>query len=196
MEFWFDFGSPYSYFAALQVEELALRHGRRVRWRPFLLGVVLRETGGRPLTPETPAGRYALHDWRRLARLLGLPFRLPPELPVPSLEPSRAFYWLEARDPQRAVPFARAVFQRCFGEGLDVGPAEVSLELAAGLGADRRALAEGMAGPTARQRLRRATAQALEDGIFGAPFLRVDGEPFWGQDRLAMVERWLESGGW
>lgn len=196
VEFWFDFGSPYSYFAALRVEAMAARHGRVVRWRPFLLGVVFKQTGGQPLTPDTPAGRYALHDWQRLARLLQRPFRLPPELPVRAVAPSRAFYWLEAHDPERAVPFARAVFQRCFGEGRDITRPQSSLHLAAHLGADRHALAAGMTGPAARQRLREATADALRLGVFGAPFFLVDGEPFWGHDRLPMVDQWLQTGGW
>lgn len=120
------------------MEEITPQHGRVVRWRPFLLGVVFKQTGGQPLTPDTLVGRYALHDWHRLARLLQRPSRLPPELAVGPVAPSRAFYWLEAHAPERAVPFARAVFQRCFGEGRDITRPRSSLDLAAHLGADRQ----------------------------------------------------------
>lgn len=68
IEFWFDFSSPYAYFASLTVDDLARRHGYRVAWRPFMLGMIFKVTGMQPLNKTPVRGDYARHDWARLAR--------------------------------------------------------------------------------------------------------------------------------
>jgi 2-hydroxychromene-2-carboxylate isomerase len=91
IEFWFDFSSPYAYFASLQIEAVADRHQRAVRWRPFLLGPAFRLTGMQPLTNTPLRGDYARRDWSRLARELRVPFALPEPHPIATLAPGRAF---------------------------------------------------------------------------------------------------------
>ena len=78
IEFWFDFASGYAYFAALEIEALAERHGRSVLWRPFTLGAAFKVTGAQGLSHTPLKGEYARHDWQRLARLRRL------FLPTPS----------------------------------------------------------------------------------------------------------------
>ena len=99
IEFWFDFGSPYAYFGALEIEDVAERYGRTVAWRPFMLGAVFATTGMRLLTETPLRGDYARHDWQRLARKLSAPFALPAGFPAHSANPGRAFYWLRERLP-------------------------------------------------------------------------------------------------
>ena len=95
LEFWFDFASGYAYFAALEIEALAERHGRTVLWRPFTLGAAFKVTGAQGLS-RTPLKReYARHDWQRLARLKGVPFNPPGDHPKVGLPAIRAFYHLE-----------------------------------------------------------------------------------------------------
>ena len=67
IEFYFDFSSPYGYLASEKIEDLAARHNRKVRWRPILLGVIFKQTGGAPLTTLPLKGEYSLHDFRRSA---------------------------------------------------------------------------------------------------------------------------------
>jgi 2-hydroxychromene-2-carboxylate isomerase len=69
------------------------------------------------------------------------------------------------------------------------------LDVAAGLGADREALATGMVTPQIKERLKVETDSAIAKGMCGAPYFLVDGEPFWGADRLPQIEKWLQSGG-
>ena len=77
LEFYFDFSSPYGYLASERIDALAARFGRKVRWRPILLGVLLRETGGTPPT-QVPAKRsYFLCDFARSARFMGIPYAQP-----------------------------------------------------------------------------------------------------------------------
>ena len=98
IDFYFDFSSPYGYLASCRIDEVAARHDRKVNWRPFLLGVAFKLTGSGPLTSQGPKGDYALHDFARTARLLGVPFAMPEGFPFASVAAARAFYWLLDQD--------------------------------------------------------------------------------------------------
>jgi 2-hydroxychromene-2-carboxylate isomerase len=192
VEFYFDFSSPYGYLASTQIDALAARHGRAVVWKPFLLGAAFKMTGQRPLTEQPLRGAYAEHDFTRSARLLGVPFRMPAKFPFLALAAGRAFYWLEG--DERAPLLAKTVYHAAFGEGRDVAQASAVAELAKPLGIED--LERAIERPEIKARLREVTDEALARGVFGSPFFFVDGEPFWGHDRLDHVERWLASGGW
>jgi 2-hydroxychromene-2-carboxylate isomerase len=196
IEFYFDFASPYGYLASCQIEALAARHGRDVRWRPYLLGIVFRETGQKPLVEQPLRGPYHRHDFARSARRIGVPFMLPSPFPFAAIAPSRAFYWLEERDPALANRFARRIYGCIFGEGRDVSNAGAVAEVAAPLGIDPAALTAGINDSVVKDRLRAVTDDAIKRGVFGSPFIYVDGEPFWGHDRLGQIEEWLTRGGW
>lgn len=191
VEFWFDFGSPYAWLAAHQLGGVAQRTGRALRWRPFLLGVVFRETGMAPLAEQKFRGAYGAHDVARLARRLGLGFAAASVPAGVSLACARAFYALEAAGGD-APRFALAAMDAGFAEGRDIGSEAAAQALAASLGLDASDAAE--AAP--RAALRAATEEAIRRGIFGSPFFVVDGEPFWGQDRLLLLEAWIREGGW
>jgi 2-hydroxychromene-2-carboxylate isomerase len=196
IEFWFDFSSAYAYFAATEIDELAARAGRPVRWRPFMLGTAFKATGATGLS-STPLKRdYARHDWARLARLKGLPFRLPPNHPVIALAATRVFYWIEEREPTAAHAFARDVFRRYYTDGLDTADVGALLPLAAALGFDGAAVRAGVEAPDLKARVRAISEDAVARGIFGSPFFIADGEAFWGHDRMAMLAEWLKRGGW
>ena len=92
IDFYFDFSSPYGYFACLRIDGIARKHEREVAWHPFLLGVVFRVTGQSPLPSQPMRGDYSLHDFGRSARLYGVPFIMPEKFPIPGQVPSRAFY--------------------------------------------------------------------------------------------------------
>jgi 2-hydroxychromene-2-carboxylate isomerase len=198
LAFYFDFISPYGYLASLQVEELAARHGRTVDWRPMLLGVaVLKVMGLKPVLDTPLKGDYVRRDVLRHARRHGI--RLGRDLNASvgnPLPPARAFYWVKQHHPALAAPFAKALFHAFWAEGRDLSTPEAvgAIELPAGL--DRAALIEGTASDEAASLLRNAVAASMKAGIFGSPTIVVDGEPFWGTDRLAEVEEWLAMGGW
>jgi 2-hydroxychromene-2-carboxylate isomerase len=196
IDFYFEFASPYGYLASTQIDQLAARHGRATVWHPIMLGAAFKETGAKPLMHTPLKGPYLLHDVPRFARLLGVPFTVPPVMPANSLAASRACLWLEADDPALAVRLAKAVFEVHWGEGRDIGAPEQVAEIAAPLGIERAALLAAIADPAIKERLKEATAAAIGRGVFGSPFIFVDGEAFWGADRLDQVEAWLARGGW
>lgn len=196
VEFWFDFSSPYAYLAAEAIDGIAERHGRALVWRPFLLGIVFRETGATPLLTTPLKGNYARRDLERLARFMEVPFRLPDRHPFAALAVSRVFYAIERQDAARAAAFARLAFRACYGEGADLTNLEVLAAIGAQCGCDPASVARMAADPEAKDILKARTDEAVARGIFGSPFTIVDGEPFWGADHLPMVEEWLKRGGW
>lgn len=196
IEFYFDFSSPYGYLAAQEVERIGETHGRAVTWKPILLGVVFPTTGSQPLLNIPMKGDYARIDLPRVARRIGVPFTLPTPFPFMSVAAARAFYWLADQDVAKAKGLAKAVFHGSFGEGRDMSGAGAVVEVAGGLGIDPAALGAALQAQEVKDRLRAEVDGAIGKGVFGSPFFLVDGEPFWGNDRLTDVERWLETGGW
>ncbi len=196
IDFYFEFASPYGYLASTQIDAIGARHGREVVWHPIMLGAAFKETGARPLMQTPLKGPYLLHDVPRFARLLGVPYSEPPVMPANSLAASRACLWLAADDPALATRLAKAIFAAHWGEGQDIGAPEAVAAIAAPLGIERRALLAAVADPAIKDRLKQATAAAIERGVFGSPFVFVDGEAFWGADRLGQVDAWLARGGW
>jgi 2-hydroxychromene-2-carboxylate isomerase len=196
IDFYFEFASPYGYLASTQIDALAARHGRTVAWHPIMLGAAFKETGARPLMQTPLKGPYLMHDVPRFARLLGVPLTLPPVMPMNSLAASRACLWLEENDRELAKRLAQALFHAHWGEGHDLGQPEAVADVADLLGIERAELLVAVADQRIKDRLKAQTQAAIERGVFGSPFIVVDGEPFWGADRLAQVEAWLARGGW
>ncbi|SBT03484.1 DSBA oxidoreductase [Candidatus Propionivibrio aalborgensis] len=195
LEFYFDFSSPYGYLASEKIDALAQRFGRQVKWRPILLGVVFRETGAVPLTEAPLKGEYSLRDFARSARYLGVPYTHPARFPLATQHAARTYYWLHEKDCAMARAFAHATFRSFYIEGCDISDLTVVLDLACRQGADYNALSEALAGPSVKERLKGECEAAIRKGVFGSPYIIVDGEPFFGVDRLPQIERWLEKGG-
>jgi len=194
IDFYFDFSSPYSYIAAQLIEPLAARHGRAVTWRPVLLGAAFKVSGMAPLTGIPLKGDYSRRDFARTARFHGLPYRFPEPFPISTVHTARAMLWLLAEAPARAAAFARRAMQAYFADNRPIDDAAEIGRLAGDLGIDAQALLAGIQAPAIKDRLRAAVDEAVARGVFGAPFFFVDDEPFWGQDRLPQLERWLADG--
>jgi len=194
-DFYFDFSSPYSYIASEWVEALAARHGRTVRWQAILLGVTfqaaeLRSPVGYPIKRE-----YSLRDFRRSARFEGVPFVQPEEFPIPTQNAARVFWWLnDSQGSEPAKAWARAGLRAYFTRGVMLSQPQALKALAAVSGLDAQQAEAAWTDPAWKARLKRANDEALAAGVFGAPFFVVDGEPFWGNDRKAQIERWLSQG--
>ena len=196
IDFYFDFSSPYGYLASTRIDALAARHGRSVVWRPHLLGAVFKINEQRPLASIPLKNEYTARDLARSARLLKVPFKLPTKFPVGATASSRAFYWMSDRNPALAKRLAQALYYAYFTEDRDISSPEVTCDVAARLEVDRAELAQALNDPAVKERLRTEVDAAIARGVFGSPYIIVDGEPFWGSDRLDQVEKWLETGGW
>jgi len=196
LDFYFDFSSPYSYLLSEKIDQLAARFGRQVRWHPILLGIVFKANGSAPLTLQSPPkAAYSLHDFARSARFMGIPYRHPTQFPLATQNAARAYYWLHGQDCGLARRFAHAVFRALFVDNRDVSTPETVLEIGAKIGVDRNRLETALQSPEMKERLKQEVDAALALGVFGAPYVVVDGEPFFGADRLPQIEQWLASGG-
>ena len=196
IDFYFEFSSPYGYIASRLVDGLEKRVGRPITWRPMLLGPVFKITGQPPLVEIPLKGDYAKRDFARSARLHKVPYRHPEKFPIGTVAGLRAFYWLHDRDIRLAQSFAKSLYRGYFEEGRDIGSPAVVLEVAKAIGADVAALATALEDPALKDRARREVEAAIAKGVFGSPYFVVDGEPFWGVDRIPMLEDWIRSGGW
>lgn len=195
IEFYFDFSSPYSYIASEQIEALAARYGQTVEYKPLLLGAVFKASGGAPLTDlYGPKARYAVRDFARSAHHAGVPYRQPSRFPIASLAAKRSVVWLQQHRPELTAPFIHAVYRAFFVDDRDISDPTVVGDIARAVGIDAQELAAGIQQPEIKDRLRAQVDQAIEAGFFGAPTIIVDGELFWGNDRMPQIERWLAHG--
>ena len=121
-------------------------------------------------------------------------YRHPSKFPIGSLGASRAVLWLQQHRPEKANEFVRAVFRAFFQDDRDISDAAVVAQIAQSIGLDGTALMEAAQSPSIKDELRRRVEEAVAFGVFGAPTIVVDGEVFWGNDRLPQIERWLASG--
>jgi 2-hydroxychromene-2-carboxylate isomerase len=194
IDFYFDYSSPYGYLAAMKIDDLAAKHQRSVNWKPVLLGAVFKITGGKPLPTLPLKGDYSLRDIPRSARFHGLPYKHPSKFPIAGQAPSRAFYWLNDRDPALAHTLARALYQAYFVSDLDISSPQITAGVAATLGLNRDEVLAALGDEAIKARLKQEVDAAIARGVFGSPYFVIDGEPFWGVDRFEQIERWLASG--
>ncbi|MBC7669674.1 MAG: 2-hydroxychromene-2-carboxylate isomerase [Gemmatimonadaceae bacterium] len=192
IEFWYEFGSTYSYPAAMRVERLAEQAGVTVEWRPFLLGPLFHEQQGltdSPFNTFPVKGDYMWRDLQRVCDMEGLPLVRPSQFPRNGLLAARvAICGLE----EGWTPaFSRAVYQANFVDDQDISQSEVLAPLVASVGAGPDAVLAAANTDPIKARLKDHVRQAQERGLFGAPsFVTADGELFWGNDRLETALEW------
>ncbi len=193
LEFWYEFGSTYSYPAAMRIERMAEKEGISVRWRPFLLGPILKEQGlnDSPFNIFAAKGRDMWRDLQRICEGEGLPLKLPPvRFPQNGLKAARLALVGEGQGWTPA--FTWAVFAANYAEQKDISNDETLRSILSRLGIDAEAaLAEANALPI-KERLRLETEEAAARGIFGAPSFTIGNELFWGNDRLEAALAWAK----
>jgi 2-hydroxychromene-2-carboxylate isomerase len=190
IDFWYEFASTYSFLAAERIEALAEARGIRLRWRPFLLGPLLKAQGysDTPFNLYPDKGRYMWRDMERWTARLGLPLHRPTPFPQHGLLAARIALAL----PDEARPaFTKAVFKRQFCAGESISDEAVLAEIVRTIGADFEPVLTTVHTPLVKDALKRQTQEAERLGIFGAPMLITsDGEMFWGNDRLEEALDW------
>lgn len=198
LHFYFDFISPFGYFASLRIEDIAQRHGRTVEWHSMLLGVsVLKVMGLKSLLDTPLKGDYIRRDAKRYMRRHGITMQR--DLDDPVMDPraaGRAFHYVKHHHPTLAAPLAHALYHAYWAQGQDLSTADTiaALPLPDGINADW--LRAGIPSDEAGVLLRSAVDASLKAGIFGSPTVVVDGEPFWGVENFALVDEWLGRAGW
>jgi len=179
--FFYDLGSPFAYLTSERIDDLFVEP---VEWQPVSLGAIFKLTGRSSWAVGDQRRREeGVADVEERASRYGLPaVRWPDPWPSNYLMAMRAA--THAQRLGREREFARATFRHAFAEGHDLAQPENVLEAAAKPGLDPSEVEAATQDPEGKQLLREATDRARELGVFGVPTVAVDGELFWGDDRL------------
>ncbi|MCA3186505.1 MULTISPECIES: 2-hydroxychromene-2-carboxylate isomerase [unclassified Cupriavidus] len=191
VEFFFDFGSPYSYLAYKELPRVAARTGATIVWRPMLLGGVFKATGNHsPM--EIPAKRqWSDGDLDCWARRYGAPFRLNPHFPINTLALMRGAIGYQRKGEAEFHRYVDAIFTAMWETGRNLNdPVEIGKVLVAA-GLDPREALAMLDDAEVKADLKRVTEEAVARGIFGAPSFIVGDKLYWGNDRLLFVEEQL-----
>ncbi|MBT5670340.1 MAG: 2-hydroxychromene-2-carboxylate isomerase [Betaproteobacteria bacterium] len=195
IEFYFDFSSPFGYFAATKIKDIGDEFGREILWKPFMIGAALKVTGGMPLPMIPLKGDYSSKDMERTSRQFKIPYKVPSKFPISSQAPCRLIYWMQTVAPEKQEEAILKLYQAYFLEDLDISTPEVAAKVLSTVNGSEEELIALTQDPAMKQRLKDECNLAIEKGVFGSPFIIVDGEPFWGFDRLEQVREWLRTGG-
>jgi 2-hydroxychromene-2-carboxylate isomerase len=184
IEFWFDFGSNYSYITAMRIVPLAARYGVQVAWQPFLLGPIFKSFGwdSSPFVLQKQKGAYVWKDMVRQCEKYGLPWRQPSSFPRAAVLPSRVALLGEGAPWQDE--FCRRVFALNFAQDRDIHTPEAVGGILEELGLPAGELMQAAQADPIKLKLRQQGETATAREVFGAPTFFVGSEMFWGNDRL------------
>jgi 2-hydroxychromene-2-carboxylate isomerase len=188
VEFFFDYGSPFSYLADALLPGLAARTRARFEYRPMLLGGVFKATGNQspmrePVAAKRSYGGLAL---RRTAARVGAPFRTNPHFPIDTLLLMRT--GVAAQRAGCFEAFHRAAYPAFWAEGRNLGDPDVIAAVADAAGLDGKALVAAAGEAAVKAELRATTEEAVRRGAFGAPTFFLGDEIFFGVDHLPYLE--------
>lgn len=193
VEFFFDLGSPASYLAHTQLPDLCRDAGAELVYRPMLLGAVFQATGNASPAMIPAKGRYMLRDLARFAERYGVPMRFNPHFPINTLTLMRLLVAVQMHQAERFDDALQALFKAIWVDGLNMGDPVRVAEVLTATGFDAQALKAQIAEPAVKDTLKATTEEAVKRGVFGAPTCFVNGEMFFGQDRLEFIREALRD---
>jgi 2-hydroxychromene-2-carboxylate isomerase len=193
VEFYFDVGSPAAYLAWMQMPRLCAGARAQLDYKPMLLGGIFQATGNQSPMMIPAKGRYMMTDLERFARQAGIPFAHNPFFPINTLTLMRGATGLHVREPARMAPYVDAMYRAIWVDGKNMNDPAVVGGVLQAAGFDPTALLALASDPEVKDRLKAVTQEAVARGVFGAPTFFVDGQMYWGQDRLDFVKQALET---
>lgn len=195
IEYYFTSSSPWVYFGHDAIRAVARKHGARLDIRPVDLGGVWEVSGGVPLAKRSPTRqRYRLIELQRFSELRGIPINLKPK--YAPLDPSLADLAVAAILVQGGDPFGfmDRVFRAYWAEEENIADEAVIARLLEAEGLDPVAVLTAARGPEASGLRKRNTEAAIAADAVGVPAYVLNGEVFWGQDRIDLLDRALSTG--
>ena len=195
IDYYFTLVSPWASIGHRLFTEIATRHGARVRYRPVSLGVVFPESGGLPLAQRHPLRqRYRMLELQRWREKRGIAINVKPaHWPFDPTFIDCVAVALVAGDAN-PEPFVRRTFAAVFEDERDLTDPRVVEGILDQAGVDAAAMMKAAVSPEIKARYEANTKNAVAAGVFGSPAYVLDGEVFWGQDRLELLDDALTSG--
>ncbi|MBP6405872.1 MAG: 2-hydroxychromene-2-carboxylate isomerase [Ramlibacter sp.] len=197
IDYYFAPQSPWTYLGHDRFVALARAAGATVRVLPAALGAVFSVSGGLPLGKRAPQRQaYRLVELRRFSQHLGLPMNIQPQyFPVAGDDAARLIITVNQHDgTDAALALSGAVFRACWVQQRNMADADTLVALLAECALPSQRL-EQSRGADVQALYEANTRQAIDAGVFGAPSYVINGEIFWGQDRLDFLERHLKNQG-
>lgn len=191
VDFYFDFGSPYSYLAFHQLPKIAAKHGATVNWKPMLLGGVFQATGNHSPVEIALKGKHLGVDLQRWAKYFGVGFTMNPHFPINTLPLMRGATGYQMRDEAQFHRYTSAVYAAMFEKPRNMSQPDVIGAVLQEADLDPAAFLAMINDQAVKDKLKEDTAAAVARGVFGAPTFFVGDEMYWGQDRLHFVEQAL-----
>ncbi len=192
VEFYFDVGSPTAYLAHKRLKQLKLEYGCSIIYHPVLLGGLFKASGNSSPVTVPAKGKYMMmEDLPRFAKLYSVPLNTNPHFPINTLNLMRGA--VSSLDEEYFDTYIDTIFKAIWVESRNMGDIDTVIEVLSDAGLDAKSILEATQNPEVKQQLISNTEQAVERGLFGAPTMFVDGEMFFGQDRLQFVEAALKN---
>jgi len=194
IDYYFTITSPWSYLGHRPFLDMAAKHGFDIAFKPADFGSVFAQSGGLPLPKRSPQRRryrmFELQRWRdyRKADLNVRPKYFPTDAAL-----GNTMALMAADQGLDVGRLAEGFMQACWAHEQDAGDRATLIKIADSLGMDGTALAAAATSDAGKARAEAVTQAAMAAQVFGAPTYVVRGEPFWGQDRLELVERALSG---
>jgi 2-hydroxychromene-2-carboxylate isomerase len=188
--------SPWTYLGHERFVALARQHGAQVDVKPMDLAKIFNVSGGLPLAKRAPQRQaYRLVELKRWSEALGMPLNLHPKFfPVPGDPAAKLIIAVKlAHGTDAALDIAGAIMRAVWAEERNMGDADTLAAIAAGAGFDGKALLKSAETASVQSEYERFTDEAIAANVFGSPWYVVDGEGYWGQDRLDFVEKALQK---
>ena len=192
IDFWFSIGSTYTYLSVMRLPEVERSSGVTFRWRPFGLRTITRAIGNSPFIGKPVKAAYMWRDIERRAAMYGIPARVPAPYPLQQFDLANRIAVLGQREGW-CVDYVRATYRRWFQEGQEPGLEPNLTGSLREIGQDPMRVVAAAEGDAIGRAYDEATDAARKLGIFGSPSFRVDGELFWGDDRLEDAISWRTS---
>lgn len=193
IDFWFSTGSTYTYLTVSRLPALAAARGVRFNWRPFSVRAIMREQNNSPFAGKPAKTAYMWRDIERRAAMYGFAATVPAPHPLKEFDLANRMAILGLAEGW-GIPYVQASYRRWFVDGLEPGQEPNLSQSLAEAGQDAaRCLARAGSDDIA-ELYASATAEAKSLGVFGSPTFAVDGELFWGDDRLDDALNWFRHG--
>ncbi len=186
VEFYFDYGSPFSYVAHMRLPEMLRRTGGVAQYCIMLLGGVFQISGNSSPAANPLNWPNTQRDLMRYVRKYDVPFRRNPHFPVNTLKLMRGA--VVAEEEGFLPRYSDAAFAAMWRDGFKMDEDGVIAEVLGAAGIDAGRVLARIAEDAVKQRLKSGTEAAVKRGVFGAPTFFVGDEMFFGQDRLDLVE--------
>lgn len=193
IDFYFDFTSPYGYFASTHVNELADKYDHQVDWHPYVGEEFKPSNSGTGLSQIPAKLKYQKRDIIRTAQFENIPYNEPSVVTLDARYAARAVLWVESTYGEaRGIELAQAILRAYHVEDKNISDTQTITAIAQSIGLNAEEVLAGISNASTREQFRAEVDLATAKGVFGSPFFILDGEPFWGFDRMNQLEAALK----